>query len=337
MKKRLKLLTGLTAGTMALGLMCFGFAQWSTDITLDGTVSANGKWDVSISDAAVVNISKGTAVDAEVVAVEPTCTVTVYDLKLHDLNNGNYIYQIDDINGKDVTLTKSEFEAYDLRLNGIMSDNEYTSGKGPDFITYYVNYDETYIDQLSYFKGTNGINYNAIAATTKNTDNGQSDGTVVGSVIAWCCNGFSTETPSNENIKLTWKSASDELSEKTSSLSYPASISEDKASAKYANVEFSLSGAWAEYSVTVTNNGTANANLSDFQLEVELAEPYTVDLPTIDDNEVLKPGESCTLNFVVSVESGEESFEADNQAFTVQLKYVQDTVEPAPSASHTHI
>ena len=53
MKKRSKILAALTAGVMAVSAMCFGFAQWSTDISLGGRVSASGAWDVSVTDAAV--------------------------------------------------------------------------------------------------------------------------------------------------------------------------------------------------------------------------------------------------------------------------------------------
>ena len=49
MKKRTKLLSAVTAGTMALGVMCFGFAQWSTEISANGTVSANGNITKSIA------------------------------------------------------------------------------------------------------------------------------------------------------------------------------------------------------------------------------------------------------------------------------------------------
>ena len=65
MKKRTKLLSAVTAGTMALGVMCFGFAQWNTEISGTGTVSANGKWDVKITDAAITGTSNGTTVDAK--------------------------------------------------------------------------------------------------------------------------------------------------------------------------------------------------------------------------------------------------------------------------------
>ncbi len=50
MKRRSRILAALTAGVMAAGAMCFGFAQWSTDISLGGSVSASGAWDVSVTE-----------------------------------------------------------------------------------------------------------------------------------------------------------------------------------------------------------------------------------------------------------------------------------------------
>ena len=62
MKRRSRILAALTAGVMAAGAMCFGFAQWSTSLALQGTVSASGKWDVGISKAEVTSFSTGAAV-----------------------------------------------------------------------------------------------------------------------------------------------------------------------------------------------------------------------------------------------------------------------------------
>ena len=59
MKKRSKILAALTAGVMAVSAMCFGFAQWSTEISLGGNVSASGTWDVSVTDAVVTLSSAG--------------------------------------------------------------------------------------------------------------------------------------------------------------------------------------------------------------------------------------------------------------------------------------
>lgn len=107
MKKRTKLLSAVTAGTMALGVMCFGFAQWSTEISANGTVSANGKWDVKITDASITKISNGVTPSLEAVTVEQTAQVVEYNVILkyvggvNDPNskpNGAYMYVIDDKN-----------------------------------------------------------------------------------------------------------------------------------------------------------------------------------------------------------------------------------------------
>ena len=74
MKKRSKILAALTAGVMAVSAMCFGFAQWSTEISLGGNVSASGTWDVSVTDA-VVTLSSAGAVSAGDVVGKVIATV----------------------------------------------------------------------------------------------------------------------------------------------------------------------------------------------------------------------------------------------------------------------
>lgn len=115
MKKRTKLLSAVTAGTMALGVMCFGFAQWNTEISGTGTVSANGKWDVKITDAAITGTSNGTTVDGEAETVQSTGNAVVYPLRLHIRSfDGCYVAQVDDLNGKEEKLTQSELEDYTI-------------------------------------------------------------------------------------------------------------------------------------------------------------------------------------------------------------------------------
>ena len=53
MKKSTKILALCMCAVLALSVMAFGFAKWSTDVTLGGTVSANGKWDVKVTDASL--------------------------------------------------------------------------------------------------------------------------------------------------------------------------------------------------------------------------------------------------------------------------------------------
>ena len=172
----------------------------------------------------------------------------------------------------------------------------------------------------------------------QNTDDGASAGKVVGYAILRLWGGSSSiqVKPNNEYLKVTYQAAKEEIQQGEAYTVYPAAIGDDKTSATYGPATFSLPGAWVQYSVTVTNQGTANANLRDYRLDVDqLDEIYHVDMPELGEDEVLKPGESCTMTFVISVDSS-ESFEAATQSFTVYLTYGQDGVEAAPTAGHTH-
>lgn len=97
-----------------------------------------------------------------------------------------------------------------------------------------------------------------------------------------------------------------------------------------------LPGAWAEYTVTVVNNGTVNANVTaqDIHLDTE-SELLNLAAPELNDT-VLAPGESCTFTFIVSVEDIENPDLDEDGTVTVTLSHVQDTVEPAPEPSHVH-
>lgn len=100
---------------------------------------------------------------------------------------------------------------------------------------------------------------------------------------------------------------------------------------------FGLPGAWASYTLTVTNQGTVNANLAGavIALETKTPEQLTLTKPELSD-ETLAPGQSCTLTFVIQVP---EDYEGELNAagrLTVTLPYGQDTVEPAPGVGHTH-
>lgn len=57
MTKRTRALAGLTAGVLAVSAMAFGFSKWSSNVDLNGTVSANGKWEVAVTaaDASISN------------------------------------------------------------------------------------------------------------------------------------------------------------------------------------------------------------------------------------------------------------------------------------------
>lgn len=337
MKKRTKLLSAVTAGTMALGVMCFGFAQWSTEISANGTVSANGKWDVKITDAAITKISNGVTPSLEAVTVEPTAQVVEYNVILkyvggvNDPNskpNGAYMYVIDDKNPQTVNITKDELAEFTAQLMIPRDKRYYTTAVIPGdsgLTNFKVDVDESKSSLINYYRP------NVLDTTTYSlhlNDDGANEGVVVGKAIGWLIGGFYQDL--DGSVQLTYKAAKAALENAESSITYPAQFTDT--TADYGNVNFSIDDAWAEYSLTITNNGTVNANLSNCKFNVtELSDEFVVDTPDLN-NKVLAPGESCTATFVVKVNS-EGELSADAQPFSVELTYVQDTVDEAPSAS----
>lgn len=337
MKKRTKLLSAVTAGTMALGVMCFGFAQWSTEISANGTVSANGKWDVKITDAAITKISNGVTPSLEAVTVEQTAQVVEYNVILkyvggvNDPNskpNGAYMYVIDDKNPQTVNITKDELAEFTAQLMIPRDKRYYTTAVIPGdsgLTNFKVDVDESKSSLINYYRP------NVLDTTTYSlhlNDDGANEGVVVGKAIGWLIGGFYKDL--DGSVQLTYKAANAALENAESSTTYPAQFTDT--TADYGNVNFSINDAWAEYSLTITNNGTVNANLSNCKFNItELSDEFVVDTPNLN-NKVLAPGESCTATFVVKVNS-EGGLSADAQPFSVELTYVQDTVDEAPSAS----
>lgn len=337
MKKRTKLLSAVTAGTMALGVMCFGFAQWSTEISANGTVSANGKWDVKITDAAITKISNGVTPSLEAVTVEPTAQVVEYNVILkyvggvNDPNskpNGAYMYVIDDKNPQTVNITKDELAEFTAQLMIPRDKRYYTTAVIPGdsgLTNFKVDVDESKASLINYYRP------NVLDTTTYSlhlNDDGANEGVVVGKAIGWLIGGFYQDL--DGSVQLTYKAAKAALENAERSITYPAQFTDT--TADYGNVNFSVDDAWAEYSLTITNNGTVNANLSNCKFNItELSDEFVVDTPNLN-NKVLAPGESCTATFVVKVNS-EGELSADAQPFSVELTYVQDTVDEAPSAS----
>lgn len=337
MKKRTKLLSAVTAGTMALGVMCFGFAQWSTEISANGTVSANGKWDVKITDASITKISNGVTPSLEAVTVEQTAQVVEYNVILkyvggvNDPNskpNGAYMYVIDDKNPQTVNITKDELAEFTAQLMIPRDKRYYTTAVIPGdsgLTNFKVDVDESKSSLINYYRP------NVLDTTTYSlhlNDDGANEGVVVGKAIGWLIGGFYKDL--DGSVQLTYKAANAALENAESSTTYQAQFTDT--TADYGNVNFSINDAWAEYSLTITNNGTVNADLSNCKFNItELSDEFVVDTPNLN-NKVLAQGESCTATFVVKVKS-EGELSADAQPFSVELTYVQDTVDEAPSAS----
>ena len=318
MTKKSKLLAGLMAAVVALSVMAFGFSQWTTDINLNGSVSAKGSWDVKVTGAAVKTSSTGAAADL----FEPTTEATVYDFYSYWVPSTSYTcYEIDDTSAATVSLTKAALNDYNI---GMSIATKWTSnGQSSALYTGKVKLDA---DAEGYYQ-LNNTSLKTFKNTTDKTERRK-----IGSII------LVTDLKSKFNKlevqpSVDWKKTNDALASAA-----PSSATFTDTEVNYAPVAFSLPGAWAEYSVTITNNGTANANLSDYKFDVStLDEIYAVDTPSLN-GDVLKPGESCTFTFVVKVDESKagSSFDVDAQSFKVTLTYNQDAVEDAPAASHSH-
>lgn len=250
MKKRTKLLSAVTAGTMALGVMCFGFAQWSTEISANGTVSANGKWDVKITDASITKISNGVTPSLEAVTVERTAQVVEYNVILkyvggvNDPNskpNGAYMYVIDDKNPQTVNITKDELAEFTAQLMIPRDKRYYTTAVIPGdsgLTNFKVDVDESKSSLINYYRP------NVLDTTTYSlhlNDDGANEGVVVGKAIGWLIGGFYKDL--DGSVQLTYKAANAALENAESSTTYPAQFTDT--TADYGNVNFSINDAWA--------------------------------------------------------------------------------------------
>ena len=116
----------------------------------------------------------------------------------------------------------------------------------------------------------------------------------------------------------------------------PSAVSYTDTEVSFADVDFTLPGAWAKYSITVTNNGTVDANLSDAVIELETdSDQLVLDKPDLE-KEVVKPGESCTITFEVKVPDTVTGDLDASGRLIITLPYGQISVEAAPAASHSH-
>ena len=207
MNQRTRVLTGLTAGVLAVSAMAFGFSKWSSEINLNGAVSANGKWDVAVT-AASAQVS-GTGAQMGAVQGEATYNVVTYPVYVH-YNSGYYHYYVGDDEATVVSMSRSEFTSkyqeasnpkFPVKYIGVARFN--SGAKSGDY-TFALNVNE------------NGAAINAgeqNRSSIKAVDNGEHDGQQIGTAIAWCFKGQPSNTPENDKIQLTWADAKDYFAE----------------------------------------------------------------------------------------------------------------------------
>lgn len=320
---------------MALGVMGMGFAKWQTTLTASGSVSAAGKWDLAVTDAAI-ETSSGAVVSL------PFSGSFVRASQKEDW----------EIAGR---LTDAYTWLEDDSAVGTQSDRKPASY---DAIYYAVDTEKFDLSSISYEKGEA---IKADASTLHLSDYMNLYYRYYGEKAAFgseqmsetatrVVDGFLRDAAAvlKQQYPDTWQQyAIVSITSSSQTRFVVATVAADETpaspaviengSVSFADVTFGLPGAWASYTLTVTNRGTVNANLADavIALDTQNPEQLTLSKPDLAD-ETLAPGQSCTLTFVVQVPQAYSGELNAAGTLTVTLPYAQDTVEPAPAAAHTH-
>lgn len=354
--------TGVAAlvlcGAMALSTIGMGLAKWQTNISADGNVTASGNWNVALTDASVT-LSKGTEIlenDA--------------DYSLQNVCASNYKAQA----CIEAAVSRSSLSSSSSPKTGTQSRTSAISGWL--WLVDTTRFDMSKLGTLTTEQRRlimlDGLENGYVIRLSDNQT--APDGTKINAMRAWNYyrnkNDYFGDASARDTILNGLVAQSDTLiktlrpdtfrnyaliciaTDGTTNCNHlqfaigqmgrtdgkePAAVTYTSTSATFSDISFSLPEAWAEYKLTITNNGTVNANLSGavIALNTENSDQLTLKAPDLSD-ETLKPGESCTVTFVVQVpESCTGELNATG-SITLTLPYAQDSVEPAPEAGHTH-
>lgn len=332
-KKRFAVL-GITAA-VAVSAMSMGFASWKTEVSGNGAVTTGGDWDISVTNAAL-ETSTGT-------------TVSVTD---HSFGRTG---EMSDASIAAVMCVAGTAEQSGTQSNTAMSD----------YVNYYAVDTSKY--SLEEIQSATAEEVNAIRSDSTTLDLDRylnayyryytSDTTESAAQATKVVDGFLADTtellksfaPDNyQNYVLIhfsagnsgWDSMDHIFAEMKETVS--AADEDDRAvingySVDFADVNFNIPDSWAAYTITVTNNGSVNASLSDaeIRLDTQDGDQLSLDAPELE-GEILAPGESCTVKAVVkALDNGTGSLDASG-SLVFNLPYAQEAVEEAPSSSHTH-
>lgn len=359
MKKRICMLA--LAGVMAVSALNLGYAAWKTDITATGSVTANGKWNVRVT-AADMEVSNGATA---------TLDYSSYQLIQNEAITKNQMSNL----ALEIANNKASLKS---NVGKELAKYKQNAMSGWVWLVDTTRFDLSQLGTLESeprrLLMLDGMEKGYIIRVYE--DNTAPDGTVVPRMNGWY--GANTTIGSSSFLDIkdeTAKSVTEQLVAKSDAVikqlrpdTYqdytlvlvrsdysnqfviasmgnadgtevsPTTYTDTEVT--YADVTFGLPGAWAKYTFTVTNDGTANANLTNITCELETnpeeTDQLVLDAPELE-GEVLKPGESCTLTYVVKVPADYEETELNaTGTLNIKLPYSQDGVDDAPTAGHTH-
>lgn len=330
---------GLIIGAVAAALAIIGtsFALWATTLTGNGSVSASGNWQVEITDAALSVSSKGAAVSTENAALTRANikddTLVASTISSHTWLSSDK----QDLIGTQSGEAMSEYTRY-YAVDTTKYDLSRINYFGKDEFDAISTDESTFVvsDHLNaYYRYVSGLNDGSAAAAQESAAK-VVDGLIRDTEAAlkelypdtWRNYALVYVTPSNFNPAKPYNYVIANM--------HPLTADFTATEVTYADVAFSMPGAWAQYSVTITNNGAADANLEDAVIRLDTENKDQLGLNTPDlTGKTLAPGESCTITAVVkALDNGTGTLNASGRLI-IELPYVQSTVEPAPDASYT--
>lgn len=325
----------LLCGTLALSAMGMGFTKWQTTITAGGTVSAAGIWNLAVT-AADLKVSSGASVQGSS-SGSLTRTGQKEDWEIAGRLTDSYTWLEDSI--KVGTQSDREPASYDAIFYAVNMENfdlssiSYEKGeaiKADESTLHLSDYLNLY---YRYYGEKADFGSERMAETAEIVVSGFLRDTAALLQAqypdSWQQYAVVAVGPSDQSRYVIATVKAEETEQSAATM--------ENGTVSYADVTFGLPGAWAAYTLTVTNQGTVNANLAGavIALETKTPEQLTLTKPELSDG-TLAPGQSCTLTFVIQVPKDYEGELNAAGRLTVTLPYGQDTVEPAPGVGHTH-
>ena len=344
------------SGLMAVSVMGMGFAKWKTDITATGNVSASGKWDVELT-AAELSVSKGVSVKQDysdyelkniceenkkgqacIEAAVKRTSVTSYPTtgtQNSRFQVSAWLWLVDttrfdmsklgtfDSENRRLTMLDGLENGYVIRLSDTNTAPDGTKTKPINAWNYYKSKTDYFGDSSARDKILDGV----VAQSNDLIRKIRPDTYYNYALICMAADG-TTDCSHLQFPIATMGSKSG---------SAPSSVTISDNGAVYSDVTFTLPDSWANYTLTVTNKGTVEADLSDFAFSLGSDVGELVILSPDMKDEVLAPGQSCTVNVVVKAVDADNNgiIEASGQ-LSIKLSYTQPDVEPEPSVKHTN-
>ena len=343
--KKSRIITALTlCAVTAVSVMSIGLTSWQTTITGSGSVSAAGKWDVAVTDAGL-QLSTGASASKEMTTYELERTGVKSDALITSvLSSSTWLEE-----GQEEKIGTQSEEAlskytYYYLVDTTKYDMDNISALTKEDVAAIVSDESTVVisDYLKayyrYIKPTTAYDSEKSTACAAKVVDGllRDSYQLIADMVPDHYQDYMLVYLSSTGGKYSYSIAS--MVEKTETVGVDAedAVTYTDTEVSFADVDFTLPGAWAQYSITVTNNGTVDANLSDAVIELETdSDQLVLDKPDLE-KEVVKPGESCTITFVVKVPDTVTGDLDARGRLIITLPYGQISVEAAPAASHSH-